>query len=464
MKIAPFYAFLVLAAISLLLCAPAAYAQSGFRIGVDIARYRGDSTKEYVEVYYSFDVSKLKFVKVDTALRAEALMEIYFKRSANDSIVAHQMWRIPFTTNDSSLLGSSRTYADVLGFFLAPDVYRLYVVGGGSNNWAKRDSFSVPLDLQPLENKHVSLSDVELCTSIVSVGKDSTSRFIKNTYDVRPNPSRIYGGDQSVVYYYLEAYNLLKNASPNYFTKVTVTNSLGREVITRARVKNRVNESNVEVGALQINTLRTGAYTFNFSVIDSVDNSNYTSSKRLFIYNPQLPMDSLTTGTEGSVLASEYAAMTEDELDLEFAQLRYISTRAEQAQYKTVKGVDAKRKVLYDFWNRRSKDQTDPNTTSKAEYFKRVDYANEHFKAGFKDGWKTDRGRVFIVYGPPDEVERHTNEVSTKPYEIWTYNSIQGGVIFVFGDRSGLSDYDLLHSTHRDELQNTNWMNQLQVQ
>ena len=172
MKIAPFYAFLVLAAISLLLCAPAAYAQSGFRIGVDIARYRGDSTKEYVEVYYSFDVSKLKFVKLDTALRAEALMEIYFKRSANDSIVAHQMWRIPFTTNDSSLLGSSRTYADVLGFFLAPDVYRLYVVGGGSNNWAKRDSFSVPLDLQPLENKHVSLSDVELCTSIVSVGKD----------------------------------------------------------------------------------------------------------------------------------------------------------------------------------------------------------------------------------------------------------------------------------------------------
>ena len=149
-----------------------------------------------------------------------------------------------------------------------------------------------------------------------------------------------------MVYYYLEAYNLLKNTSPNYFTKVTVTNSLGREVITRARVKNRVNESNVEVGALQINTLRTGAYTFNFSIIDSVDNSNYTSSKRLFIYNPQLPLDSLTTGTEGSVLASEYAAMTEDELDLEFAQLRYISTRAEQAQYKSVKGVDAKRKLL----------------------------------------------------------------------------------------------------------------------
>ena len=86
-------------------CAQPVEAQSRFRVGVDIARYRGDSTKEYLEVYYSFDVSKLKFVKVDTALKAEAVMEIYFKRSANDSIVAQQIWRIPFTTNDSSLLG-----------------------------------------------------------------------------------------------------------------------------------------------------------------------------------------------------------------------------------------------------------------------------------------------------------------------------------------------------------------------
>ncbi len=464
MKFVSLFVSLVLVAIILPLCTHVAEAQSGFRVGIDVARFRSDSTKEYVEVYYSFDVSKLKFVKADSILKAEAVMDIYFKRSANDSIVARQMWRIPFTTNDSTLLGTSRTYADVLGFFLAPDVYRMYIVGGGRDNWAKHDSFSVPIDLQPIENKHVSLSDVELCTSIVSVGKDSSGRFIKNTYEVKPNPSRIYGAEQPVVYYYVEAYNLLKNTSPNYYTRVAVINSLGREVITRTRTKNRMNESNVEVGALQINTLRTGAYTLKFSIIDSVDNSNFTSSKRLFIYNPQLPMDSLTTGTEGSVLSSEYAAMTEDELDLEFAQLKYISSRAEQAQYKNVAGVEAKRKVLYEFWNRRKNDQTDPNAVQKTEYFKRVDYANEHFRAGFKDGWKTDRGRVFIVYGPPDDVERHTNEVNTKPYEIWTYNSIQGGVIFVFGDRSGLSDYDLLHSTHRDELQNANWMNQLQIQ
>ena len=464
MKCAVFFVFASLAVSIAMLPVPCVGGDSRFKIEFDVARYRGDSTREYVEVYYSFDVSKLKYKRVDAAMKAEAIVNVYFKRSANDSVVARQARRIPFTTNDSSLLSSSRTYADVFGFLLAPDVYRMYIIGGPNNDWPKRDSFSVPLNLLPLDNRSIYLSDIELCTSIVPVGTDSLGHFIKNTYDVRPNPSRIYGGDQAVVSYYLEAYNLLKNNSPSYFTHVTVTNSVGKEVITRARTKNRKNESNVEVGALQVNTLRTGAYTLNFTIVDSVDNSNFSSAKRLFVYNPQLPMDSLTTGTEGSVLASEYATMTEAELDLEFAELKYIMSRAEQAQYNNVKGIDAKRKVLYDFWNRRGSDLSDPNIIQKAEYFKRVDYANEHFRAGFKDGWKTDRGRVFIVYGPPDEVERHTNETDTKPYEIWTYHAIQGGVEFVFGDRSGFSDYDLLHSTDRNEIQNQNWMNELQVQ
>jgi GWxTD domain-containing protein len=243
-----------------------------------------------------------------------------------------------------------------------------------------------------------------------------------------------------------------------------VVNSIGKEVLTHERIKRRVNESNVEVGTLKVNTLRTGAYILNFNVIDSVDNSSYTSTKKFFVYNPALPMDSLTTGTEGSVIASEYATMSEVELDREFEMVRYIATREELAQYKNIKAVEAKRKTLFDFWNKRDGDQGAPGNIQKTEYFKRVDYCSQHFKTGFREGWKTDRGRVFIVYGPPDEVERHANEVDTKPYEIWLYNSIQGGVQFIFGDRSGFSDYVLLHSTHREELHDENWMQQIQVQ
>ena len=438
---------------------------SRFRINADIARFRGDSSKVYVEVYYAFDVSQLVFVKAGNALQSEVVMDIYFKRSANDSIVARQAWRIPFSTSDSSVLQSSRYYVDVLGFLMKPDLYRLYVVGRDTNDAARRDSFSSVVDLQSIENKQISLSDVELCTSIISVDKDSVSRFVKNTYEVRPNPSRIFGATQPVIFYYVESYNLLKNKSSNYYTKIVVQNSIGKEVLTHEKIKRRLNESNVEVGTLKVTTLRTGAYTLSFNVMDSVDNASYTSTKKFFVYNPDLPLDSLTSGTQGSVIASEYATMSEAELDREFEMIRYIATREELAQYKNIKAVDAKRKTLFDFWNKRdSGDPAAPGNIQKADYFKRIDYCSQHFKTGFREGWKTDRGRVFIVYGPPDEVERHANEVDTKPYEIWLYNSIQGGVQFVFGDRSGFSDYVLLHSTHREELHDENWMQQIQVQ
>ena len=444
--------------------APTTNAASRFRINADIARFRGDSSKVYVEVYYAFDVSQLIFVKAGSALQSEVVMDVYFKRSANDSIVARQLWRIPFSTFDTTVLQTSRYYVDVLGFLMKPDLYRLYVVGRDTNDIARRDSFSAVVDLQPIENKQISLSDIELCTSIISFDKDSVNRFVKNTYEVRPNPSRLFGATQPVIFYYIESYNLLKNKSSNYYTKIVVQNSIGKEVLSHEKIKRRVNESNVEVGTVNVSALRTGAYTLNFNVIDSVDNSSYASTKKFFVYNPSLPMDSLTTGTQGSVIASEYATMSESELDHEFEMVRYIATKEELAQYKNIKAVDAKRKTLFDFWSKRDGDASFPGTMQKTEYLKRVDYCNLHFKTGFREGWKTDRGRVFIVYGPPDEIERHANEVDTKPYEIWMYNSIQGGVQFVFGDRSGFSDYVLLHSTHREELHDENWLRQIQVQ
>ncbi len=459
------YTFLIVVATCFLLMVPhAAQAQNRFHIGADIARFRGDSASIYVEVYYSFDVSKLTFVRSGNEWGSEVIMDISFKRSANDSIVGHNRWRIPFTTDDSTLLSTSRLYVDLQGFMLKPDIYRMYLVGASRTFPAQRDSFSVALDLKAVDRNQIAVSDIELCSSITSVGKDSVSRFIKNTYEAKPNPTRIFGLGEPVIFYYLEVYNLLKNASPYYYTRVSVANSVGTEVLTRDRTKSRVNESNVEVGTLKVTTLRTGSYTFKFTVTDSVDNTSYTNSKKFFVYNPSLPIDSLTTGTQGSVLASEYATMTEPELDLQIAEVRYLATKEENVRFKSVTGLDAKRKLLFEFWNRRDDNPSTPDNPMKTEYLKRVDYSNEHFKNSFREGWKTDRGRVFIVYGPPDEVERHADESDTKPYEIWTYNAIQGGVIFVFGDRSGFSDYVLLHSTHRDELHDDNWMNQLKTQ
>ena len=160
-------------------------------------------------------------------------------------------------------------------------------------------------------------------------------------------------------------------------------------------------------------------------------------------------------------MASEFATMNEQELDREFDLSKYIASKAELDHYKSLKGEDAKRKALFEFWNKRDEDKSTPINEVKVEHFKRVEYANLTFRNGKKEGWRSDRGRVYIVYGAPDEIERHANEIDTKPYEIWQYHSLQGGVEFIFGDRTGFSDYVLLHSTHRSELHDENWQRQI---
>jgi len=436
---------------------------SQFRVQYDVARFRGDQSHLYVEVYYSFDVSLLSYKAVGGSFQSEAIMSVSFKRSSDDSIVARQAWRIPFSIPDTAIVHDSRSYVDVLGFVLQSDIYRLYLVAYDVNNPKTKDSISVLVDLTSIPSDKIALSDVQLANSIRQIEKDSANRFYKNTLEVHPYPSKIFGEHQPVLFYYLEAYNLNRNVSDYYYTKAIITNAVGKEVINHEKRKNRVNESNVEVGTMKVNTLRTGVYTFTYTVIDSVDNTQSLSSKRFFVYNPSLPVDTLVAAASGSVDASEYATMSEEELDKEFQQSRYVATAQEIDHYRKLKGVEAKRKALFEFWSSRDEDKSTPFNETRNEYFKRVAFVNVQFKTGFKEGWKTDRGRVYIMYGPWDDIERHANETDIKPYEIWYYNSIQGGVQFIFGDRSGFSDYVLLHSTHRNELQDVNWQYQLRA-
>jgi GWxTD domain-containing protein len=159
-------------------------------------------------------------------------------------------------------------------------------------------------------------------------------------------------------------------------------------------------------------------------------------------------------------------SMDESELDREFDWARYEARDVEKDQYAKLgkmkdkpteaeqkATLDAKRKFLSDFWRHRP-------LGVREEYLARVAYANANFRQLAREGYRSDRGRVHIMYGMPDDFERHPNETETRPYEIWNYNNIQGGVYFVFVQKNTAGDYELVHSTHRNELHDENWNRQ----
>jgi GWxTD domain-containing protein len=103
----------------------------------------------------------------------------------------------------------------------------------------------------------------------------------------------------------------------------------------------------------------------------------------------------------------------------------WIITPEERTAYLSLKNNDERDQFIKQFWARRDQPGTLPNTF-RQEHYRRTAYANENFAATIP-GWETDRGRIYIVYGPPDAIDYDSVEMngSRMPEEIWHYRLIQ---------------------------------------
>lgn len=127
------------------------------------------------------------------------------------------------------------------------------------------------------------------------------------------------------------------------------------------------------------------------------------------------------------------------DLDKAIDQLRYIASPKEIKAMKNAEG-NKKAEMFEDYW--KSVDPTPGTSINERmiEYYRRIEYANENF-SGYTEGWLTDRALVYIVLGPPDDIERYPFEQDSKPYIIWLY--YLKGREFVFIDQTGFGDYRL---------------------
>jgi GWxTD domain-containing protein len=438
-------------------------AQPKLILSMDYSRYRGDSLNTYLEIYYSFSDRGLQFQKAADGFKTSIIMTAQILNSAKDSVIMQKRWRVPRTVPDTTDNLTGQGLVGVVSMVVPQGEYFLRLKGQDEYEPTNSDSLVYLLKSIPASDKEMALSDVELCSSIKQ-SEDKNNIFYKNTLEAVPNPSMLFGAGMPVIFYYAEAYNLLNDMSAQHFyTRTSVYNSRGKEVLHQERKRARTNESSVEVGTVNISKLPNGTYSFFFSLTDSSGTPKVSSGKKFFIFNPNVIDSSALKVANVDVLSSEYAMMTEEELDREFNLATYMATSDEKDRYGELKDLNAKRKFIYDFWHVRDGDPMTSINETKDEYMRRIDYSNTNYRAVSRAGYKTDRGRVYCMYGPPDEIQRHPNEGDYRPYEIWDYNSIQGGVIFIFVDRSGFSDYQLLHSTHRDEIQDYDWESKAQM-
>jgi len=260
----------------------------------------------------------------------------------------------------------------------------------------------------------LSFSDIMLVNKLTKVG-DKTG--------VIPNVAGSFMRQREGFYLFFEAYHV--SPIDSLFLVCHMFNAQKEEVWKKEQAEPPT-ESKMQI-FLPVDSLNfpAGAYTIVIEGYNARAGSNpdlkATTSRALSIHWSDLPLTILN-------------------LDKAIEELRYVAKDEEVDSIEAGKTTDEKMKRFIAFWNKRNPDPSSDRNPLMEEYYRRILYANKEF-THYIEGWKTDRGMVYIRLGPPENIERHPFEMNTKPYEIWYYYQLDRECIFV--DYSGFGDYRL---------------------
>lgn len=431
-------------------------ASNSFVLNVDYARFQYDQQSGYVEVYYGFYPRLVTLEQSGGVFRGGVLLQVRLLNATTGEVLKHERSLLPIAVADTSGNGTRSTFISQAGYQLPFGEYRLHVLATDSLQPSRQDSIDVPISVKPYGSEP-ALSDLELCSEIKS-SDDKTNAFYKNSLEVVPNATLVFGVTSSpVVFHYLELYNLDPNRQ--YALKSQVIDG-SRKVVKETSKPRKFGVRNaVDVGMVNVASVSSGKYHLVVSLLDEGGKVLHATNKTFYIYNPHIQP---TQVSAAELKASELAGMTADELAAEFRKAQYVAADEDIRTFAKLTTEEARREFLSKFWAEVEKGKPGKNPVRRSDYLQRISIANQRYGNQTREGWTTDRGRVYILYGDPDEIERLPSQSNAKPHEIWHYYQIENGVEFVFVDRSGFSEYILVHSTKRGEIRDDEWKRLLQ--
>lgn len=425
---------------------------------IDFSQFRSQGAEVYVEIYYSFERSGLNYQPVKDGYQAGGLIQTFIKKGSK-AMMVDSLVIADFAKSKLEILPTQK-FTEQSGIRLQPGNYEL--VSRFTDLVSKKSLMvSDSLKIHAFSADQLKLSGIQLANSIQKQPQ-AEIKFDKNGLRIIPNASKTYGTGLEQLSFYAEAYHMKFEPAAvpatfhaNYFI-IDRNGKTVKEILGRPR--NKPGTSAIINGSLDVSDLPSGFYSFKIVLIDDFNGQTTEAAKEFQIFRPgdfvnrEVGKELPAAGSE----VTEFLTMSENELNEYFEKIKYIALKDEQHLFKKL-DANGRREFLKNFWTNRDPNPATSNNEKKEEYFRLLEYANTHFSVGPKPGWKTDQGRVLLVYGKPDEIERFTADSDTKAYQIWHYYAIEGGVFFVFVDLMAIRDFRLVHSTHRNEVQELEW-------
>jgi GWxTD domain-containing protein len=454
--------FLLVLGLMLLIGANISYAQKKLGFEFDFSRFKLDENSVYLELYYDIRDGDFLLVKADNGFNIKGNLHIEITNKVTKQPFYNKDF--PFEEKFAQITEEikAKNTLGVLGISIPKGEYLLKVNVHDSNDKTNSKEITENLVIAPVDEKTAGVSDVQLASNIIKEDADKSSIFYKSGMEVIPNPAMLYTNAMPIIHYYCEIYNV-GDAAKTYKLVKSLFNSAGKRIVTSSRIVSAKGSILPDIGNINMSKYPTDNYNLEIALVDTVTKKAVVTAKRFYFYNANIAKVDIST-QKGDFIGSEYAIMPESDCDKMLDQIKYIAELDELKQIPKLDTYEGKKKFLFTFWTSRNENNEKGINASRQEFEKRLEYATKNFSNQYREGYKTDRGRVVIKYGIPDDIERHPVEMNTEAYETWTYNNVdqEPNITFVFGDISGFGNYILLHSTKKDEPYNQYWVERLQ--
>ena len=375
--------------------------------------YSGDSIASRVDLYVQVPYDAMQFVKDGAEFVARYEITMYFM-SLNNEIISEKLWNEEIRTEDFAQTEDRTAYnLTQRSIILTPGIYSLRTQLKDQES-KKISTIIRKVIVGNYVTRAINLSDLML---IKKVSLDGERR------NIVPNISGNIGESSNTFYLFFEIYNTVPDDPLEIH--YLITDGKGRQVLDKRQEYIPKSGRTQIIAKFDSTDYATGAYTVSVEVVSQREKHDVIpvlKQKGFFVRWGNMPLSI-------------------NDLDEAVLQLRYIAKEKEFDAIEEAPNEGEKRRLFEEFWKRRDPSPDTKRNEFMEEYYQRVEYANRHF-SHYIAGWRTDMGMVFIIFGSPNNVERHPFDIDAKPYEIWSYYDYNRQVIFV--DETGFGDYRLL--------------------
>lgn len=399
----------------------ASISQGDIRFGIDTALFDYTGTGSLgLEIYQQLNLEQFSMDQ-DSMARFSTLIVLM---SVNGDTVAVDQW------HSETIWVQNRSVVNSTVLSVTPGEYVLNVVvtdiGNGIEGQLSRN-----IEIESPEH----LSEIELAKAIVPAQEDSYNPLRKGELIIYPAASGSYTlPGEHMLYYYVEIYDAGGCTLSMQSRLQTYTGDI---LFARPWVPLTVPDGADAIGLVDSLDLR------------AVRNSGlHKAVLAIVVQGDTLEVEKLLmVGREAEHISESGGESPEEVTLLPYPEhFRLILSARERDIYDNL-DEDAAVRFYSAYWQ---------GLTEQRQRFETRCSESDRYSAAFRDGWETDRGRVYVIYGPPDDIEAVLFQGDLVPHEIWYYYESMNER-FIFADRRGIGEYEQIFSTLEGELSYSNW-------